>query len=265
MQEQQTEIESNIIGLMHLTHLEYLRNILEYGILTNRDRHANRIYSKGIFSYFGKQDFDAPYHDVDCDGVYCSMIYRDRPIKMDSFGNDIFGRKICENPIGLILPVDTLLNRRDYHVNLYDDNGIFSANSYEPHEIMNLPKYEDLMEYYDTYKIREIPNEVVFHNSIPKTNIVEIWVENPSILPNISEILEEKGMTDSISLRSVQMNQKYEIQNIYDLPSFRKNLENELTEYSKYQSRIMTGIYGESCIWNKRYPTYKDFIKTRRL
>lgn len=154
--------------LTHFTDIENLSKILKSGYLyTTIERNKLNIKYVGTASLptntYKEEDFSSEFP-----GIYLSFISQTE-----------FGKKVRYwNKIMLVFS-NKLLKQKNYHANIMDINGLISEGiTYFPHNIKDLPKLNDVEEYYNKHYNSYSVNEIVFHDKININLVCEIWCNN---------------------------------------------------------------------------------------
>lgn len=169
--------------LTHFTNIENIVNILKNNYLyTNIERVENKIKYKGLCSSTNNENYENENFCEEFPGVYMSYVSK----------SDI-KKKICYIGKVLLIFDKTLLQQKNYHINLVDNNGYISENiTYFPYNLHKLPKKEIIETFYKNIYGSTPSNEIIFHDKIHLSALCEIWVKNIDIYNDLIKILPEK-------------------------------------------------------------------------
>ena len=151
--------------LTHFTDIENLSKILKSGYLyTAIERNKLNIKYVGTASLATNTYKEADFSD-EFPGIFLSFISQTE-----------FGKKVRYwNKIMLVFS-NKLLKQKNYHANIIDNNGLISEDiTYFPHNIKDLPKLNDVEEYYNKHYNSYPGTEIVFHDKININLVCEIW------------------------------------------------------------------------------------------
>ena len=198
-------MKNDILYLTHNTNEKYLLQILKSGkLMTTLNRVNKKIYT-GRYSMPRKSFKNSDYND-EFPGIFLNFITKDHLNKQNIELNKFM------SGITLIFS-NNLLNQKNYHINLVDNNGFISENTFFPNNINEMPKFIDFYNYYiKNHKTNYYPgNEIVFHDNIDISNLCEIW---------ISEMTLELYGKDYFTKLKNKLPKKYKnflkIKNLYD-------------------------------------------------
>jgi hypothetical protein len=167
----------------HFTNIENIESILENDYLyTNIERIENKIKYKGLCSTENNEEYSNENFCDEFPGVYMSYISKSDIKKKISY-------------IGKVLLIfdKTLLQQKNYHINLVDNNGYISENiTYFPFNLHKLPNKEDIEKFYKNIYGSTPSNEIIFHDKIHLSSLCEIWVKNIDIYNDLINKIPEK-------------------------------------------------------------------------
>ena len=183
-----------IQGLLHQTTFKSLKAILKDKFLYTSIEQMNikKIDKASGFT------MGHPLSAGQFPGIYLSVYF-------DYFRNKTFNETqlIFEDADMCVLVLSKrLLDRTDYHLNLFDQNGMLTKNSYCKQTLHSLPTL-----------IEDEMNEVVFHNKISVDCIEEIWVFDA----------EGRSIVEDLGLNVVETN-KF-VNKVYDKKIEIKNFD----------------------------------------
>lgn len=156
--------------LTHYTNVDNLLRILKSKFLyTIIEKINKKIKYKGISSSTETNYNNTKFSD-EFPGIF-----------MEYISDYHIGKKIRYWGDVLIIFNNKLLQQRNYHINIIDNNGYISENiTFFPNNINTLPKMKDIVKFYEI-KYGSYPgNEIVFHDKISINSICELWVANKS-------------------------------------------------------------------------------------
>lgn len=73
----------------------------------------------------------------------------------------------------LVFPLELML-QQNWHMNLTDQNGLISYDTFFPDTLTSIPSHKELDEYYSSLRCGWPGNEVIFHDGIPLSNCLSI-------------------------------------------------------------------------------------------
>lgn len=147
--------------LYHITRPENYEKMKEDPFLyTPAERHQKRVEVEGVLS-IEHIDFETSYYEVSTGGfpgIYLSLTHKSL---------DELRKRAGEKGCLLIFPLE-LMNQKNWHLNLQDRNGYFYSDTITSDEVYAIPRAVTLVE------ARGIENEVVFHDRISLSNLVDV-------------------------------------------------------------------------------------------
>ena len=183
-------INTDILYLTHVTNIENINNIIKFKkLLTDHERHVNNVIFKGTGGGLQYDDDTYEINKHQFPGLYLGYVTK-YPKKnfINFYGGDImfvFGPE--------------LLQQKNYHLNLIDNNGRISESlTYFPHNINNVPKLNKVIKFYIKKYDRYPGNEIVFHNGISLNLVVEIWVKDSNIYEKLKKIFTKHKLLEYI-------------------------------------------------------------------
>ena len=167
----------------HFTNIENIESILENEYLyTNIERVENKIKYKELCSITNNENYGNENFSDEFPGVYMSYVSKSDIKKKISY-------------IGKVLLIfdKTLLQQKNYHINLIDNNGYISENiTYFPFNLHKLPNKEDIEKFYKNIYGSTPLNEIIFHDKIHLSCLCEVWVKNIDIYNDLIIKIPEK-------------------------------------------------------------------------
>jgi len=159
------EKRPDFIALLHTTSLKNFESIYKnkylYGI---KEQYQGKTAVTSGLTFKG---YDTT------SGVYFRILYNKLNDKTINYNIDM--------PIILVFSLK-LLERRDYYVNLLDQLGILTKNSYGKDTITEMPRV-------DTNSTFKYPNEVMFNNKVSLNYLEEIWCEDETTCDIVKRIV----------------------------------------------------------------------------
>ncbi len=151
--------------IYHITRIENFNKLKENPyIMTPVERHKAKIKANGTMS-ITYIDFNNPYEIASCEypGIFMGLTNK----TMDDM-KEWFKDGACV----LIFPLE-LMNQKNWHFNINDRNGFFYQDTITSDRINEIPNASEL----------PLFNEVVFHNNISASNIIEVIDNNKEWTP----------------------------------------------------------------------------------
>ncbi len=142
-------------------------NIINSGYLfTSIERIKQKIKYEGVLSItmdkYNNNDFNSEFPGIFMNYITDTNI--SKPI-----GNS--------EPIILLVFSKKLLEQKNYHLNIIDNNGLFSENiTYFSFNLDKMPNQSDVIKFYKNIYGNFPGNEIVFHDKISLSALCEIWV-----------------------------------------------------------------------------------------
>ena len=159
---------NEIIYLTHFTTINNCVNILKNNyLLTSIERIELKIKYQGVASTYSNKWTEDNYNE-EFPGIFMSYITK----------NDINDFVKYWGEITLVFS-KKLLNQKNYHINIIDNNGLISENlTYFNFNIDKMPKQKDVVDFYEKIYEDYPGNEIVFHDKIHINSLCGIWVRN---------------------------------------------------------------------------------------
>jgi len=176
---------SEILYFTHFTTIENFISILKKGYLyTNIERIQNKIKYEGVASAAAKEKmvYKDKHFSGEFPGIYLSYIT----------DNDLKSNIMYWGNVQLVFS-KKLLEQKNYHINIVDNNGRISENiTYFHSNLDKMPKMKDVEKFYKDIHDSYPGNEIVFHDKVSLSSLCEIWVRNKKNYNILMEKLPEK-------------------------------------------------------------------------
>ena len=125
-------------------------------IMTPVERHVSKVDVEGVLS-ISEINFDNPVYKIamcEYPGIFMGLTRK----TLDEL------REIYEGRCLLVFPLE-LMNQKNWHFNINDRNGFFFPDTITSNKVEEIPPANLLPKY----------NEIVFHNRIPLSNLIEVF------------------------------------------------------------------------------------------
>ena len=172
----------DIIYLTHFTNIDNVNNILnDFHLYTNIERVKYNTQYKSVCSppnfNYQEKDFLNQFP-----GVYMSYVSKcDIHSKIKYVGN------VC------LCFTKKLLQQKNYHINITNNNGLISEHiTYYPNNLNKIPKKEMIEKFYIKNEGVYCGNEVVFHDKINLGTLCEIWVKDSNLYHELRKKIPKK-------------------------------------------------------------------------
>lgn len=181
---------NEIIYLTHFTTLDNCVNILKNSyLLTTIERIDSKIKYQGVASSSENKWSDDKYK-YEFPGIFMTYITK----------NDVHNFVRYWGEITLVFS-KKLLNQKNYHINIIDNNGYISENlTYFNFNIDKMPNQKDVIDFYKKIYKDYPGNEIVFHDKIHINSLCEIWVRNKENYNNLIKQIPKKYI-DLVKIR----------------------------------------------------------------
>ena len=156
-----------ILYLTHYTTVENAVNIIKSGYLfTSIERIKQKLKYEGVSSMkidkYNNNDFSSEFPGIFMNYITDTNI--SKPISID-------------DSLILLVFSKKLLEQKNYHCNIIDNNGYISENlTYFNFNLDKMPKQSDVIKFYKDIYGSFPGNEIIFHDKISLSALCEIWV-----------------------------------------------------------------------------------------